>query len=109
MCIIIDTNTLASVFKQNSANHAQFKPVFDWIVEGKGKVVLGGSKYASELGKYRRFFSLLEKVGKAVSISNESVDKEQVIVSEMIVHHDFDDQHLVGLLRVSKCKLICSE
>lgn len=26
----------------------------------------------------------------------------------MIVHPDFDDPHLVGLLRVSGCKLICS-
>lgn len=110
MCIVIDTNVLASVFKSASANHNNFKPVLDWVTLGKGKVVFGGTKYIKELGpNYGKLFLLLRDINKAVFIPNDLVDKEENIVSEMIVHPDFDDQHLVGLLRVSKCKLICSD
>lgn len=109
MCIIIDTNTLCSVFVENSINHNQFKPVKDWIIEGKGKIVFGGTKYTSEIkGKYLSFFLELKKVGKAIHIDTAKVDAEQQIVDKLITHPNFDDSHLVGLLRVSKCKLICS-
>lgn len=109
MCIVIDTNVLPSVFKVDSTNHAQFKPVKDWIIKGKGKVVFGGSKYLAEIKeKYLVLFSELKKAGKAIYIPNDIVDKQEEIVNAMIVHPDFDDPHLVALLRVSKCKLICS-
>lgn len=109
MCIIVDTNVLPSVFKQSSSNHSQFKPVRDWIIDGKGKIVFGGTKYINEIkGTYLAFFLQLKKAGKAVSIPSDLVDAEQLVVGSMIVHPDFDDQHLVGLLRVSGCKLICS-
>lgn len=109
MCIIIDTNALPSVFKQSSVNHLQFKPVRDWILDGKGKVVFGGTKYIDEIkGTYLGIMLQLRKAGKAVIIPSELVDREQYIVEGMIVHVDFDDPHLVGLLRVSGCKLICS-
>ena len=109
MCVIIDTNTLHNVFKESSLNHADFKPVRDWIIEGKGKIIFGGSKYIEEInGTYLNLFLQLKKAGKAVFIPNDLVDQEERNVSQMIVHPDFDDQHIVGLLRVSKCKLICS-
>lgn len=40
MCIIIDTNVLANVFDNKSANHSDFKPVKDWIIDGKVKLFL---------------------------------------------------------------------
>ena len=109
MCIIIDINVLADVFEKKSQNHSQFKPVYDWIINGKGKIVFGGTQYLSELKpKYVAFFALLNKSGKAVSVNSKSVDSEQKIVEQIIIHPDFDDPHLVGLLRASGCKLICS-
>lgn len=109
MCIIVDTNVLANVFKQSSANYSHFKPVRDWVIEGKGKIVFGGTKYIEEIKKdYLKFFVQLKKAGKAVFIPSNKVDAEQLIVEGMIVHPDFDDPHLVALLRVSGCKLICS-
>lgn len=109
MCIVVDTNVLASVFKTSTANHAQFKPVRDWILDGKGKIVFGGSKYLDEIkGSYLSFFLQLKKAGKAVFVGTDLVDIEHQKVQQMIVHPDFDDPHLVGLLRVSGCKLICS-
>lgn len=108
MCIVIDTNTLPSVFKKESDNHAEFKPVLDWIINGKGKIIFGGTKYTNELKKYLNIFLQFKKAGKAVFISNEKVDADELFVSTQIVDTDFDDQHIVSLLRVSGCKLICS-
>lgn len=109
MCIIIDTNVLPSVFKQDSAKHSQFKPVRDWIIDGKGKVIFGGTKYLAEIKEsYLSVFLQLKKAGKAIFVKNALVDAEQKKVANMIVHIDFDDPHLVALLRVSGCKLICS-
>ena len=109
MCIVIDTNTLASVFDSKSADHAEFKDVFDWIVDGKGKIVYGGTTYIRELSKtkYLKLFTLYNKAGKAILVK-DNVDEETSSVSKMIQHPDFDDQHIVALLKVSGCKLICS-
>ncbi|GAB4022700.1 hypothetical protein GCM10028808_70970 [Spirosoma migulaei] len=109
MCIVIDTNTLASVFKSSSLNHNEFKPVLEWIINGNGKVVYGGTKYFSEIKQYFGLFSELKKVRKAVLVDSAIVDQYANEAGSKISHSDFDDQHLVGLLITSKCKLICSE
>jgi len=108
MCIVIDTNTLGSVFDITSANHQEFKPVYDWIVEGAGKIVYGGTKYKTELGKYLSIFSTLRAAKQAIYIPDNEVDASETVVVAAIKDDDFDDQHLVALLLVSKCKLICS-
>lgn len=109
MCIIIDINVLAAVFDEDTPNHNNFKPVFDWIMNGKGKVVFGGTQYMEELQPaYKALFLQLKKAGKAVFVQSDFVDKEHQIVAQQIIHPDFDDPHLVGLLRVSGCRLICS-
>lgn len=109
MCIVIDTNTLASVFKRDSLNHQDFEPVLDWVYTGKGKIVFGGTKYLDEIKKnYLGLFLQFKKAGKAIFIENDIVDNAEILATQTIAHNDFDDQHLVGLLRVSGCKLICS-
>ncbi|WP_316832927.1 hypothetical protein [Pedobacter aquatilis] len=108
MCIVIDTNSLAAVFDSNSANHSAFKPLYDWIVNGKGMVVYGGTKYLAEIQKYVGVFNELKKQNKAVKINDEAVDEMELTVSKQVVHVDFDDQHLIALLMVSKTRLICS-
>ncbi|MBN8671462.1 MAG: hypothetical protein J0L80_12295 [Chitinophagales bacterium] len=108
MCIIIDTNTLASVLEPESVNHSEFKPVYDWIKNGKGVIVYGGTKYKKELGKYLPIFVELRKATKAIGVDDSKVDQKADEVSTMIQHANFDDQHLIGLLIQSQCKLICS-
>lgn len=34
MCVIVDTNCLASVFERKSEKHPQFAPVLEWIISG---------------------------------------------------------------------------
>ena len=113
MCIIIDINCLPSVFKKRTLDHDQFKPVRDWIFSGRGKLVYGGSKYYKELAtasfEYIKLFTLLRSKNLAISVPNQEVDFMTDKATKQITHPDFDDQHLVGLLLASKCKLICSK
>lgn len=109
MCIIIDTNTLSHVFNKNDEKHPEFKPILDWILNGQGKVVFGGTKYLHEISpKIVPILNTLRAVNKAVKVDDNLVDAEAIKVSAMIQHADFDDQHIVGLLLMSGCKLISS-
>lgn len=108
MCIIIDTNTLANVFEDDAQRHHDFLPVREWVLFGRGKVIYGGSKYTRELNKYLGLFNELRKKKRAIYIDDHLIDAEEIVVGHQIQHANFDDQHLVALLRISGCKLICS-
>lgn len=108
MCIVIDTNVMKCVFDSQNAQHSEFKDVKEWIFKGKGKIIYGGTTYLTENLKYCKLFSELKKIGKAVLINNHKVDEQEKVVSELIRHPDFDDPHLIALLQLSKCKVICS-
>lgn len=112
MCIVIDTNTIARVFDDENKEHEEFKPVRDWIIHKKGMIVYGGTKYFEELSKmrqYLRLFSLLNAAGKAVVRDAEAVDKIQAEVEATLQDKDFDDPHIVAILKESACKLVCSD
>lgn len=111
MCIIIDANALGDVFNSNSQLHDEFKAVRDWILNGKGKVVYGGSKYRNELRrtKYFKLIGQLKRARKAVVVDKEKVNAEQARIEALLTHPDFDDPHLIAIVCVSRCKLICSK
>lgn len=112
MCVIVDTNCLASVFDTNSAKHNEFRPVLEWVLSGKGKLVYGGTKYIQELSKtkYLKLFNILNaKTKKVVIVDKGKVDQEQSRIEHLIIDPDFDDPHLPAIVIVSKCEVICSE
>jgi len=108
MCIVVDTNRLASVLKKRTADHEEFKPILNWIVNGRGAFVIGGTKYLCEAIGFVKIFSELAKVNKVITINKQEVDREEAWAANQIHHPDFDDPHIIALLRVSGCKLICS-
>jgi predicted nucleic acid-binding protein len=111
MCIIIDTNTFASVFNPESEHHGEFEPVFDWIINRKGKIVYGGSTYKAELSKgyrYLKLFGSFSKARKVVHIDDDLVDQYEEKLTDKVKHRDFDDPHLVAIAYISKCRLICT-
>lgn len=111
MCVIIDTNTFASVFNPEAQDHKEFQPVYDWIINKKGKIVFGGSKYKEELSKgyrYLKLFGHFSRARKTVEIDQAEVDKYQEILINKIQHRDFDDPHLVAIAYISKCRVICT-
>ncbi|PKP57831.1 MAG: hypothetical protein CVT88_08350 [Candidatus Altiarchaeales archaeon HGW-Altiarchaeales-1] len=110
MCIIIDANALGLVFNAETNEHEKFKPVLDWINNGKGKIVYGGTKYETELIKAGKLklIKLYNDIGKAVYICNKKVDDKQSEIEKRVNNPHFNDSHLVAIVYVSKCKLICS-
>jgi hypothetical protein len=62
MCIVIDVNTLASVFNPETEKHEEFSPVKRWIEGGKGFVIYGGTKYKAELQKTFRYLRLIRQM-----------------------------------------------
>ncbi len=119
MCIVIDTNCFASVFITSSDNHSEFKPVYEWLDSGKGKIVFGGSKYNSELLKARKFvpiFAELARRNKVVRIPDAKVDEWENTVLKMLetngIDHSnderYNDSHLIAIFSISGCLLLCS-
>ena len=112
MCIIIDSDTFAAVFNAECAEHAEFLPVYDWILEGKGKVVLGGSEYEAQLsrcGRYLNLFFELGKKGKVVVCPTDEIDQVQEELEAMVNRKQFDDAHIAAIVQVSGCKLVCTK
>ncbi len=113
MCVIVDTNTFGPVFNPNNDKHSEFEPVLNWVLHGKGKFVIGGSKYMGELKKatrYLRLFRILNTTkDKVVRLDNKMVDDEQARIEALITDTDFDDPHLPAMIIVSKCQVICSD
>ncbi len=110
MCIVIDANTLSKVFDQTNAQHSRFKPVFRWVMSGNGSVVYGGTKYIKELGRgrYASLFVELVKIRRAVEIPKKAVDDRAAELKRLVPDDDFDDEHIVALIGISGCRLVCT-
>lgn len=113
MCVIVDANTLSSVFKDDALKKHQFEPVLKWVLEGKGKFIIGGTKYLNELRKVRAASSFLSTLrmrtrDKVVVLDREKVDGYQSLLEKVVNNPDFDDPHLPAMVIVSHCMVICS-
>ena len=111
-------DTLSCVFNTKNERHNEFKPVFDQIEKGKIKIVYGGSKYKSELENaksyfhYFNIFNILtqyKKARKVIKLDDNKVDQKQQELEKIIQHPDFNDQHIVAIIIVSGCRLVCSK
>jgi predicted nucleic acid-binding protein len=112
MCIVIDTNTVAAVFNPGHEAHQDFKPVLNWVLHGKGKLVYGGAKYKQEvfvrMSRFRRVLVELNKKGKCVVLDHAQVDAVERRVQAAEPSTDLDDAHLIAIFDVSGCQLLCS-
>ncbi len=111
MPVIIDANCLAHVFKRNSERHAEFKPVLEWILRGKGVMVFGGTKYRKELLKAKRYLpiiNILKDYKKVVIGDPNMIDHLEEQIKAKIDDPDFDDPHLPAIVIATKCLVICS-
>ena len=110
MCIVADPPTFVPIFKSSDPDHVEFAPVRAWVLDGPGKFVLGGTKYKAELqavSSILPFLAELEKRGKIVRTSDQKVEMEEAMVKKIEPTKDFDDPHLVALVRLTGCRLIC--
>lgn len=108
MSIVIDSNTLSLVFCPTPND--DFGPIKEWVVQGAGRIVVGGTKYKEELRRVSqalRFVNELNKIGKVLIVSDHDVDRLEEGIKK-IVSPKCDDPHLIALIGVSRCPLICS-
>jgi hypothetical protein len=112
MCIIIDKNTLSNVFNRRDSDHSKFKPVLDWVLYGKGKFITGGSTYLSELRDSKKYVPILaefSRKGKVKNFSNQEIDVFEEYVKTSLNDPRCDDPHLIALVAISKCRIICTK
>jgi hypothetical protein len=111
MCLVIDANTIGKVFDRRNADHARFKPVCSWVTSGDGSVIYGGTKYLEELGKgrYLGLYTELLRVRRAVRIDTKAVDDRSVLVKAKVTDKAFNDEHIVALVGLSRCCLVCTD
>lgn len=110
MCIIVDPPLFIPMFKSDNPEHAKYLPVKLWVDKGQGKFVFGGDKYLEELHAIKSILTILaeyERRGLVKRISKETVNTEMSEAKRIEPRPDFDDPHLVALVRATGCKLIC--
>lgn len=112
MCVIVDTNCIPIVFNTKAADHARFAKVYTWITKKQGRIVYGGTKYANELRPMRTYLILFleyEKAGKVVRLNDSEVDAFAAAAKSAIKSKKFNDEHLVGIVATSGCRVICTD
>jgi len=77
-------------------------------------MVYGGSTYLKELRgmkKYLRLINILKSACKIIDCSDkmQKIDEKERFLTQQIDNPDFDDPHIVAILIVSGCKLVCSD
>jgi len=112
MCLVIDTCCLSTVFESASKKHANFVPVLKWVTAGKGRMIYGGTKYDTELGKITKVLSIvseLDKARRAIRVPTATVDALAAELKEKYPEQEFDDEHIVALVIASRCCVVCTE
>jgi hypothetical protein len=111
MCVVIDANVIGKVFDPYSTEHHRFRPVALWVTTGNGSVIYGGTKYMKELGE-GRYLALFKELGtarRAVVVGTKDVDDRAQVLKELVPEAKFDDEHLIALVGISKCCLVCTD
>lgn len=112
MTIVIDTNSFPCVFDTANEHHTQFAPVKEWIEQRNGFLVFGGKTFKEELIKSyhrARLVRQMKDAGMAIEIKDDLVDRAEAEVREKTAGTTCDDPHIIALLAVSRCHLLCSQ
>jgi len=112
MCVVIDVNVFPSVFKENSADHDQFIPLHEWIINGSAKMVYGGTTYNQqlrELPKYSRYLGELERNHKLEKLDDIAVDTYEKQIMNALGNTSCNDAHIIAIVIESKCSVVCSK
>lgn len=109
--LIIDANVLSCVFDPGSQQHAEYKPIRDFVLKSRGILVSGGTKYVKELAKLPAILGLfkqLESSGQVKVSPKDRVDTEAVRITQLAPAPRCDDQHLIALVEVSGARVVAS-
>ncbi len=112
MCVIIDTCCIPKVFNPKAKEHARFALLLGWINGKNGRLVYGGTKYKNEIRPMKNFlrlFSDYDRQGKVSRAKDSDVDAFASKAKAKITAKAFNDEHLVGIVAVSGCRVICTD
>lgn len=87
-------------------------PVHDWIFHREGKLVIGGTSYTKELKKLSKYLGPIQelsKINKVIVIDKDAVDSWEKKVKKLEPKKDFDDPHIVAIVEVSGCRVVCTQ
>jgi hypothetical protein len=112
--MLIDANLIAVIFNKDNERYAVYKPVLEWFVGGRAKIVIGGGRYyrneiQKRLASYIPILTELGRLNKTHWFPDNVVAELTAHIKNMENKSDFDDPHIVALLCVSKAKIFCSE
>ena len=104
--MIVDANRFDRFFSEND-----FEVARRWIHEGPGRLVIGGTKYHAELAARPPILNLvlqLDKARRVTKANDEAVDRK---TNELIGAGKIksNDQHIVALVIVSGCQIVCTD
>ncbi len=108
MCVVVDTCAMHRFFDEKDVD---FSAINNWVYKGKGKIVIGGTKYRDELAKLSKITALiaeLRRVNKVVIIDRKKVDDRVKALKILEPKADFDDPHIVAIVDESGCKIVCT-
>lgn len=111
MCLVIDTNCFALVFGSSIKGHKKFAPVLKWITEGRGRMIYGGTKYNTELGRARWMLGIVAELSRkrrTIQIPGATVDPIAMALKVKFPEAVFDDEHIVALVIASHCCVVCT-
>jgi hypothetical protein len=112
MCFVLDVNSFHHVFDLNTAGHADFAPLLDWLYDHpRTSLVIGGKHYRTELDKLRKYLGNLVELKRARKLSeilDEVVNAEEKRLKAAVHSKRFDDPHIVALFCVSGCLIFAS-
>ena len=108
MCAIIDADTVHEVFGSNKNESGE--AFFDWIVEGRGHLIVGG-KNEEELTRgskeFRDWKWQLQSAGKMTIEDDEKVkNKTDKLINDGVCLSN--DAHVIALAQVSGARLLYS-
>ena len=112
MCLVIDACCLSNVFIKKDKKHPAFEPVLQWITKGKGRMIYGGTKYNTELGRVTGVLGIVSELSRqrrTVMISSDVVDPLERELKDKIPDEKFDDEHLAALVIASRCHVVCTD
>lgn len=112
MCIVLDANCFSKVFNSDNAEHAEFRPILAWIVEGDGCLVYGGTRYKAELAAARRYLGIfveLGKLGKVRQTDDAKVDARETAIQAFLNPAKHGDPHLPAIVCACGCRLVCTD
>ena len=109
MCVIIDASICTDFCTRPKSTG--FTRVHSWLDSGKGRIVIGGTKYRKELsgiGDAMRLLAGYAQAGIAIQYSDAPIDAEAAQIERESVHNS-DDEHVLALARVSGARILCTD